>query len=153
MNRPGSVTLAIVLIWIGAIAMLISALTLIAGTFGFRDPTVQKAVEDALVTQGLSAQTENYFYAALWTAAIIMIVSGIVRIILAIFLGRGHNWARVVITVFVAIGMLSSLSMMFAGGWNILIGLGALAIEIVVLWLMWNARASLWFAQARVARS
>ncbi|MFM9135043.1 MAG: hypothetical protein ACKOT0_06370 [bacterium] len=152
MTRPVSVTIAMILVWIGAILMLLNVIGVIALAFGFRDPEIQKEIESALVANGLSENAENYFTFALWTAAAIMLISGIVRIVLAIYLGRGYNWARIVITIFVVIGFIASLSTIFSGGWNILAGLIGCLIEVIILGLLWNARASVWFRDSRMVR-
>jgi len=152
MTRPASITIAMVLVWIGAILIILNAIGVVTLAFGFRDPAIQQAVEDTLVNNGLDKNAENYFNFALWTAAAIMLISGVVRIILAIYLGRGYNWARVVITIFVVIGFIASLSTIFSGGWNILAGLLGCLVEVIILGLLWNARASVWFRDSRMAR-
>lgn len=153
MTRPASVTIAIVLVWIGAVLIILNALAVIPLALGFRDPEIQKEIESALVANGLDATAENYFTFALWTAAAVLLLSGIIRIVLAIFLGRGYNWARVVITIFVAIGFIANLSSIFSGGWNILMGLIGCLVEVIVLGLLWNARASVWFRDSRMVRN
>ncbi len=141
-----------ILVWIGAILIILNAIAVVPLALGFRDPAIQKDIEDALVANGLDASAENYFNFALWTAAAILLISGIVRIFLAIFLGRGYNWARIVITIFVVIGFIANLSSIFNGGWNILAGLLGCLVEVIILGLLWNARASVWFRDSRMAR-
>lgn len=61
-------------------------------------------------------------------------------ITLAIFLVKGHNWARIVLTVyagFKVLGLLSAFSFFIFFHWTMLVGLLASAIAIATLVLMW----------------
>ena len=68
-----------------------------------------------------------------------MIGIAVIRVIVAMSLGKGHNWARILITVFVVLGLLSSIGALFGGQW---VALVSIAFEVVILWLLWNASSS-----------
>ena len=84
--------------------------------------------------------------------AILFLAIAVVEIVVAIFLGRGANWARVVITVFVGLGFVSSLIDIIQGGWGIITGGIGIVLKIVVLWLLWNARSSEWIREKSLQR-
>jgi hypothetical protein len=64
----------------------------------------------------------------------------VVAAIIALSLARGHGWARIVISVFAVIAVINEVTQIFGG--DVLGGIIRLAIQVVVLWLMWNASSS-----------
>ena len=83
---------------------------------------------------------------------ILFLAIAVVEIVVAIFLGRGANWARVVIRVFVGLGFVSSLVDIIQGGWEIITSGIGIVLKIVVLWLLWNARSSEWIREKSLQR-
>lgn len=112
MSRPITLTIAVVLQWIAAVIAIIGAVGVIVADFS---------------VVGL-------------VASIVLIGIAVVRAIIALSLARGHNWARILLTVFSIIAAFSSVTQIFGGA--VLNGIVSLVLEIVVLWLMWNSSSS-----------
>lgn len=112
MSRPLTLTIAVLLQWIAAVVAIIGAVGVIFSEF-------------SLV--GL-------------IGSLILIGIAVVRVIVAFSLGRGHNWARILITIFAILSAFSAVTEIFSG--QVLGGIVGLAIEVVVLWLMWNSSSS-----------
>lgn len=72
--------------------------------------------------------------------SLILIGIAVIRAIIALSLARGHNWARLLISVFAVISAIGAVTQIFGG--SVLGGIVSLVIEILVLWLMWNSSSS-----------
>jgi hypothetical protein len=142
MTRPLSLTIAVVLQWIAAILGLFGGLFLLSGAGAMASKTVREQVNQALADSGFESVTAATIAWGVLAAGVFAIVISVLRIIIAISLGRGHNWARILLTVFVALSLLSAVFELFQGGGAFWRGLGAIVVEIVILWLMWNRSSS-----------
>jgi len=112
MRRPFTLTLAVLLVWIYVVLSVIVAISALAA-----DPSVV-----------------GLFVSLLGTGV------AVVAAIIAFSLARGHSWARIVISVFAVLAVISEVTQIFGG--DVLGGIIRLAIQVVVLWLMWNSSSS-----------
>lgn len=112
MSRPLTLTIAVVLQWIAAVVAIIGAVGVIVADFSFVGLIV----------------------------SLVLIGIAVIRAIIAFSLARGHNWARILLTVFAIIAAFSAVTQIFGGG--VLSGIVGLVIEVLVLWLMWNSSSS-----------
>lgn len=112
MRRPFTLTLAVLLVWIYVVLSIIAAFTVFAA-----DPSVV-----------------GLFVSLIATAI------AVVAAIVALSLARGHNWARILISVFAIVAAINEVMQIFGG--EVLLGIIRLAIQVVVLWLMWNSSSS-----------
>ena len=63
-----------------------------------------------------------------------------VRVMVAVYLARGRNWARIVVAVLVCVSIVAAGSPPVPG---LPAAVGAdLVVDLVVLWLLFNARSS-----------
>lgn len=146
MKRPGSLTLAVVLEWIVAILGLFVGFGLVVGALAMTDSEFTKDIEQALVDNGITGVTASQITWGVMGVGIVALLIGIFRIILAIFLGAGRNWARIIVTVFAVFSMLSAIAGFFQGGTQLAASIVWVAIEVVVLWLMYNAKSNAFIA-------
>jgi L-lactate permease len=166
MQRPATLTIAVVLQWIGAVFSFIVGLPLMfAGLFS-GNPDLEQTWNDAINDAASSGQipqdnaeqlldiNPDVILFSLSVAGAFLVAIGIIRAIIAVFLGKGHNWARIVLTVFFVLGMISSIGQMFAGTGvaGVVGGLISLAIEVFLLWLMWNPKSSAYIEERTQAR-
>lgn len=112
MSRPLTLTIAVLLQWIAAAVAIFGAVGVIVSEFS--------AV--GLIT------------------SLILIAIAVLRAIIALSLARGHNWARLLISVFAALSAIGAVTQIFGG--SVLGGIVSLVIEILILWLMWNSSSS-----------
>ena len=128
--RPTSVTIAIVLGWIGVVADAIGgvALLVIAG--------------NADVLSSLSTDAS--------TARTMGIVSLVVAVILAAcvyLLGNGSNAVRMLLSIVMILRVAVSVWVIIAlGTHNLTEAVVTIVISSVVLWLVWNQKANEFFA-------
>lgn len=128
-SRPGSVTVVVVLTWLYAIGMLLGgALWLFAA-----------GNDSAVAELDVNASTVTIYG---WT----FIVFGVVTMLTAAALGRGSRLARFIITAVmtlrIAVDVFGLLSISGYPGWQAGI---SIAWAVVIVALLHNRRASLWF--------
>ena len=140
MKRPVSLTIAVGLQWVAAVIALLSGLDLIAAAFEMRSETVTTQLEGALLNQGIADVPGPALVTAVFVAGVLLLAIAIIRVMVAIYLAQGRSWARIVVAVFVVLNLAGSLAYLFQGFWvRALLGV---VVELVVLWLLFNARAS-----------
>jgi hypothetical protein len=125
--RPGAVTAAGVILYIGAgLALVVGCLLLLAGsgdTYTGSDKSV------ALVS------------------AVIYAISGVGNAVLAYFIMKGRRWAQVVTIVLSAIGLLYGLVSVFAGGSANVSGCIAVLLNAVIIGLLLSSSAKAYFSR------
>jgi hypothetical protein len=141
--RPASVANAVKLIWANVALSLVSALL----TFTMIDDLIDRALENA----GAGATIDR-------DAARIGVIGGIVfglvigvglAALFAYFIGKGANWARIVYTVLIVIGLIGSL-IGLAGQPALLLVLSlvSMAISIAIVVLLYRPDANAYFKSA-----
>jgi hypothetical protein len=145
-KRPVTVTIAVVLQWIAAVIAIISGFDLIAAAFEMRRSGVATQLEAALVNQGIVDVPGSAIVVAVFAAGTLLLAIAVVRVMVALYLARGRNWARIVVAVFVLINMAGGLAYLFEGYW--VHALTVVVIEALVLWLLFNHRSNEFFRAA-----
>lgn len=140
MRRPASTTAGAVLVLLRALAGLL-VLLLIAGRF----PTLSREV--VATVDGLSPDEANGTLIVVGTLTGMLVLADI---LLAVFIFRGHNWARVVVMSIAVISITGSFIAWWWQGEEINLGGGAsllsLALDILVL-LALSSRSSAAYAR------
>lgn len=134
---PQSVQRAVMLIYVN---IALSVLTLIL-TFVL--------IDDLIEATGVSVDEDAARTGAIVGGIIGFLVFGALFVLLAIFIRKGANWARIVWTVLAAIGIVFGLIGLF-GEQPILflvVGLISLAITIVTLVLLWTKESNAYFSR------
>lgn len=147
-----TLTIAVVLVWITAVFDALAALGFLGVAAAASIPEGEAAIAKSLADGGISDIPAGMIGTTFLVLAILFLAIAVVEIVVAIFLGRGANWARVVITVFVGLGFVSSLVDIIQGGWGIFTGGLGIVLKIFVLWLVWNARSSEWIREKSLQR-
>lgn len=105
-------TLAVLLVWVFAALSIFEAIGVLVADFTFTGLVV----------------------------SILVSAIAVIAAIVALSLARGHNWARILISVIAIINVINEVFQIFGG--EVLLGIVRLAIQVVVLWLMWNSSSS-----------
>ena len=150
MKRPLTLTLAVVLQWVAAVVAVIGALDLIGAAFEMRQEGVALQLEGALVMQGIVDVSGRTLVTGVFLAGVLLLAIAFVRVMVAVYLARGRSWARIVVALIVLLQIAGGLAALVDGDW--LRALVVIAIEVLVLWLLFNARSSAFIA-ARSASS
>ena len=143
-------TIAVVLQWIAAIFMLIAGVGLILGGLATLDESFRQAITDTLDQEGITGVTAGAISGGVLIAGFVVLGIAVIRAIVAVSLARGHNWARILITVFVVLGLLSAIGALFGGSW---IAIVSIVIEVLILWLMWNGSSSAYIKMRTAERA
>jgi hypothetical protein len=140
MKRPASLTIAVVLQWVAAVIALLSGLDLIAAAFEMRGDEVTTQLEGVLLNQGIADVPGKALVTAVFVAGVLLLALAVIRVMVAVYLAQGRAWARIVVTVFVLLNLAGSLAYLFEGYWvRAILGV---VVELLVLWLLFNARSS-----------
>ena len=128
--RPGSVTLVVVLTWISAI------LAIVAGAFALFGG------QQYLSELGWSAGEARI-------EGIVGIIFGLILALLASALGKGSKFARFLVTVVMLLRLVVGAVEVVAlwGSTYMWSGVVGVVIALLVLWLLWNAKAGAFFAR------
>jgi len=139
MSRPISLTIAVILQWIAAIFMIIAGVGLLISGIATLNSSVRDEISSVLEQESITGVSPAAISAGVFIAGLVVMGIAIIRVIVAVSLARGHNWARILITVFVVLGLLGAIGALIGGQW---ISLVSIAIEVIILWLLWNSSSS-----------
>jgi hypothetical protein len=126
--RPGTVTFVMVLTWIAAIVSIVGGVALLLAS--------DQAINDA----GIAASTAT-------TQGWVEIVWGVIAALVAIGLGNGNNFARLIVTILMVIRLgMSVLAAFTLNGLGVFWAIALAGVfALIGLSLLWNARASEFF--------
>jgi len=153
LTRPASVTVLVILMWISIAITLVMGFVLLIFGIGAAAISVTE-VEKLLVQSGMSvsdaAQIAPVLGGLVIGVAVGLFIVAVLSILLAVFVAKGSNVARIILTIIVVIRILSSLATLsqgFRGG--VLAGVVfEVALDAILLWLMYNASARRYFSKA-----
>ena len=140
MRRPASLSIVVVLQWVAAVVAIVSGFDLLQAGFSLSKAGVPAALESTLITQGVDDTSGSLIVVGVFMAGVLLIAVGVLRVIIALYLGRGRNWARIVISALVAINLVGGFAYLIQG--YTLRASATILIEVVVLWLLFNGRSS-----------
>jgi hypothetical protein len=140
---PGTVTGAFVLYLISAVA------TILVGLLVFTGPA-KRSIHEQLEGQPVNSgglSVDQLVQITQWVAFVASLVIGAVMLLFIFKMRAGRNWARIVITVFAVLGLLSLFSGYRSGqGWDFI----GPALAVLALVLMWVPASNEYFkAHAR----
>ena len=148
MKRPVSLTIAVVLQWIAAVTGLWVGSIMMIGSLAIFDQNARDEISKVLSEADVTNIDPAMVGMAFLVFSLLIVVVSIIRLIIAIALGRGRSWARIVLTVLSALSLAGAIGQVFGG--ELLTGLISAVIEVVILWLLWNSASSA-YIKARTA--
>lgn len=151
MKRPVSITIVVVLQWVAAIVAVIGGFSLIAAAYEMRQEGIATQIEGALVNQGIIDISGKTVVVGVFVAGILLLAIAFVRVMVATYLAKGRGWARIIVAVFALVNLAAGLAYLFEGMW--LNAVGIVVIELLVLYLLFNAQSSAFFKARAEARS
>lgn len=139
-QRPGSVTFIVILMWILAIFELIGGVAAVLVSFKSLSP----AQAAQLVAEGVTDLDQVRL------AGIITIIFGLLIMLFASALKNGSNGARIFVSIIVVLNILGNALGMgvfrVESAWS---GLISIILWLIVLAMLWTSRASAFFSQPR----
>lgn len=141
--KPAAVDTAVKLIWASIALSVVGTLL----TFLYLDTMVDQVLESSA-----GDMTESTAKAGVIVGAVVgLVISVGLYALLAVFIGKGANWARITFTVLAAIGILFGLLNLLGGSQPALlmvVGLISLVLGIGAIVLLWKKESSAWFTGA-----
>lgn len=135
-----TLTIAVVLQWIAAVISIIAAVGLILGALATLNSDVRDEINNALSSEGITEISAGAITGGVFVAGLVVAAIAVIRVIVAFSLARGHNWARILISVFAVLSLLGGIGTLFSGQW--LTAIVTIVVELVILWLLWNSSSS-----------
>jgi hypothetical protein len=120
--RPTGITTSFALWLIDAVLSVVTGVVVIATASGSSD------------VANLQGDARTMAVAVVVTVGGVFFVGGIVRAALALFMFRRHNWARLVLTVLGALGIVFGFSRIDDGGWLAVFAGVASLVALVVMY-------------------
>lgn len=137
--RPRSIEMAVNLIWVAV------ALTVLSTILSFAN--INEAVDVAIENDTTGTLTEDAVRSGVIVFTVVFLVIGVgLYAMLAIFLNKGRNWARIVYTVLAALFLVLGL-LGLAGEQPTLtrlLGILQLVIIVATLFFLWKKESTAW---------
>jgi hypothetical protein len=128
-QRPGSVTVVVVLTWISAILALIGAALLFVVAFTVEAPDRPASRNFLLAAGGF------------------LLVIGLITVWVARALSKGNNFARFLVSLVQVLNILNAIwTWIQLGGNYVISAFLSIAVAVIILALVWNRRANEFFA-------
>lgn len=146
-ERPSQVTIVVVLIWIGfALTVVAAVAVILVGTgIAASDPTL---IAQKLKELDLPESWNTGVGPIIIVSGALMFIVAIIEAIFAVAIGRGSNVARILLTILLAIRILSGLVFIFTSwgtqNWTFGIFLD-IALDIIILLLLFNRQSNEFF--------
>lgn len=147
-NRPGSVTIVVVLLWISFAVWVLAAIAMFIFGTGITSAGNIQEIEKELVKYGLPASWAPGVGPTFIVLGAVLLVFALISALFAVFISKGSNVARILLTIIVGIRIIGSLSSLFASdiGFSVIFGIVvAVAIDVVILFLLYNETANRFF--------
>ncbi len=151
MTRPVSLTIGVILQWVAAAVAVISGLDLIAAAFSMSRSGISESLESTLREEGVTDIAGSLLVLGVFLAGVSIVLLALLRILIAAYVWQGRSWARIVLTVLIGINIVGGLAYLFEG--YVMRMLLTVPVDILVLWLIFNARASAFIADRSAVRA
>lgn len=151
MTRPVSLSIGVILQWVAAAVAVISGLDLIAAAFSMSRSGISESLESTLREEGVTDIAGSLLVLGVFLAGVSIVLLALLRILIAAYVWQGRSWARIVLTVLIGINIVGGLAYLFEG--YVMRMLLTVPVDILVLWLIFNERASAFIADRSATRA
>ena len=151
MTRPVSLTIGVILQWVAAAVAVISGLDLIAAAFSMSRSGISESLESTLREEGVTDIAGSLLVLGVFLAGVSIVLLALLRILIAAYVWQGRSWARIVLTVLIGINIVGGLAYLFEG--YVMRMLLTVPVDVLVLWLIFNERASAFIADRSATRA
>ena len=150
-NRPGAVTVVVVLLWISFAAWLIVAVAAFLTGTGLTAAGDIQQIEAELAKLGLPTSWAPAVGPTFLVIGGVLVIFAIISALFAVFIGKGSNVARILLTIIIGIRIVGGLSSLFATDLTIGLVLSSvisIGIDVVILFLLYNAESNRFFTNS-----
>lgn len=150
-NRPGAVTIVVVLLWISFAFWLITAIAAFFTGTGLTAAGDIQQIEQELEKLGLPTSWAPAVGPTFLVIGVVLVVFALISALFAVFIGKGSNIARILLTIIVAIRIVGTLSSLLATDMSIGLVISAvvsIGIDAVILFLLYNAESNKFFTDS-----
>jgi hypothetical protein len=143
-EAPPSIRTSVNIVWAIVAMSVLSAVV----TFIFIDD-----IAAALQDQGAGVSESTVRASAIVSAVVAVVVFGALWIVLGIFLRKGANWARIVLSILAGLGVVFGLFGLAAPQHASLLVIGIITwvLEAALLWFLWQKDATAYLKGSRPA--
>ncbi len=154
--RPRSVELAVRLMYLGAVLSVLGGLANLFQDRTSLRATVEQSLRDA-GQQVTPAVVDTSVTFALYAPVVIGLLFAGIWVLMAVLVGKGRSWARIVATILGALNILSLVAQLVGatamtgqqgGGLGLVLSVVDLALAAAILFLLWKRESSDFFAAA-----
>jgi hypothetical protein len=145
-EAPPSIRTSVNLVWAIVAMSVLSAVV----TFIFIDDIIATALQD----QGTAGVSEGTVRASATVSAVVgVVLFGALWIVLGIFLRKGANWARIVLSILAGLGVVFGLFGLAAPQHASVLVIGVITwvLEAALLWFLWQKDSTAYLKGARPA--
>ena len=149
--RPGSVTALVILMWIGVGITLLFAVVLFLAGAGVSASSLADVTASLIRDFNLSPTRAESIAKVLGPLMLVgggvLLIAAFVQALLAVFISRGSNVARILVTILIGLRILSVLATLAQGfgGGIVLYVITELLFDILLLVLLYNRAANQFF--------
>ena len=150
-NRPGAVTIVVVLLWISFAFWVISAIVAFFTGTGLTAAGDITQIENELEKLGLPTSWAPAVGPTFLVIGGVLVLFAVISALFAVFIGKGSNVARILLTILIVVRMIASLSSLFATDLNIgmvITIVVSIGIDAVILFLLFNAESNKFFTDS-----
>ena len=150
-NRPGAVTIVVVLLWISFAFWLITAIAAFFTGTGLTAAGDIQQIEQEVEKLGLPTSWAPAVGPTFLVIGVVLVVFALISALFAVFIGKGSNIARILLTIIVAIRIVGTLSSLLATDMSIGLVISAvvsIGIDVVILFLLYNAESNKFFTDS-----
>jgi hypothetical protein len=140
MTRPVTITIAVVLQWIAAIAAVWVGMELISAAILISSGDAATQLEGAMVQQGVVNVSGTTIAAGVLIAGVLTFVVSFLRVLFSVFLWQGRAWARVAVSALAVLSACVGVALLIEGLW--VRGALVVVIDAAVLLLMFAKPSS-----------
>ncbi|MCC9198466.1 hypothetical protein QNO08_02565 [Arthrobacter sp. zg-Y820] len=102
--RPKQVDISF---WLLIASLVLSIISVPFGIAALNSPEARATAQRQLEAQGAAVDLDAAIAAGTILVVVIAVISAVVTLLVAIFIRKGYNWARIVLTVFAVISLLN----------------------------------------------
>lgn len=143
--RPRPVALAVRLVVAVASVALLEALLIVLDAGGARSRAITATGADPQLTETLTT-------IAVVAGVVGALVGAALWLVFGLLAGRGHGWARIVVTAFAGLAAFSSLTSLTDGSLLAVTAALRLVLAVAVIVLLFRPESNRWYAQVKAAR-
>jgi hypothetical protein len=144
MKRPATLMIGVILQWAAGIVGVFAGLDLMEAALTMSREGVGDQLEATLRANGIEDIAGSLLIVGVFIAGVALGALALLRIVFAGYVWQGRSWARVILTVLIALNIVTGVAYFVEG--YVLRMLLTVPVDVLVLWLIFERRSSAYIA-------